>query len=378
MKKRILIDATNVNIRQPGGGTFCTKAYLEAFLALYPDRIDVLHPEEAVIRDERYNTIDVPRRTRTQRIVGIGKGYFHRSAPFILDYLRHHKDTYQTVLICTGLYAGGIITQIQSLGIQVIVLHHNYEPEYRIDSKSVLTLNGRTDILIRHWERKGYLHADINLFLTPDDLNRFGKEYGYRTNNYVTGIFEPSEAQQELQPEQMDQSAVITCALSDIQNQGPLIRFTERYLPVFEKTLPEWKICLMGRNPSDIIREMADRHDTIELIPNPKDIRSLASKSAFYLCPMDAGGGLKLRIMDGLRAGQPVLTHVRSARGYDALNKQPWFCTYYDTDSFQHGLENIERYIQSKEYSRRQIQAQYYALYGLKAGIERIKAILCP
>lgn len=378
MNKRILIDATNVNISIPGGGSFCTKAYIEAFVRLFPGQVDVIHPKEAGIRDGRYRTIDVPRRTRIQQITGACKGYFHRCAPFIVDYLRQNKDTYQTVLISTGLFAGGVMDDIHALGIQVIVLHHNYEPEYRIDSKSILTLKGKTDSLVRHWERKGYRLADINLFLTQDDLNRFEKEYGSRTNNYVTGIFEPTETQQELQQGPIDQNAVITCALSDIQNQAPLMRFAEHYLPVFENTLPDWKIRLMGRNPSDTIRKMAEKHDTILLIPDPEDIRVLAAESAIYLCPMDAGGGLKLRIMDGLRAGQPVLTHVRSARGYDALLQQPWFCTYEDADSFRQGLKHNVQYINSKDYSRSQIQAQYYALFGLKAGIERLKAILCP
>lgn len=377
MNKRILIDATNVNISIPGGGSFCTKAYIEAFLALFPDRIDVLHPQEAGIRDKRYRTIDVPRRTRLQQIAGVGKGYFHRAAPFIVDYLRQNKDTYQTVLISTGLFAGGVIADIHALGMQVIVLHHNYEPEYRIDSKSVLTLKGRTDILIRHWERKGYLHADINLFLTQDDLNRFGKEYGYRTNNYVTGIFEPTQTQQELQQGPIDQSAVITCALSDIQNQAPLMRFAEHYLPVFENTLPDWKIRLMGRNPSETIYDMADKHDTILLIPNPEDIRSLAAESAIYLCPMDAGGGLKLRIMDGLRSGQPVLVHERSARGYDALLGTPYFYTYHDPASFEQGLRQLIRYMQSADYSREKIQDKHYETFGLEVGIERLRSILC-
>ena len=68
MNKRILIDATTVNITQPGGGSFCVQAYIEALLALYPDKIDVLHPQEAHIRDERYNTIDVPKRNTKQII----------------------------------------------------------------------------------------------------------------------------------------------------------------------------------------------------------------------------------------------------------------------------------------------------------------------
>ena len=377
MNKRILIDATNVNISIPGGGSFCTKAYIEAFVALFPGRVDVLHPQEAHIRDERYTTIDVPRRTFLQQIAGFGKGHFHRAGSFIIRYLRANKDTYQTVLISTGLFAGGILPKIHALGMQVIVLHHNYEPEYRMDSKSVLTLKGRTACLVRYWERKGYQQADINFFLTNQDKERFEKEYGGRPNNYVTGIFEPTHDRIEAKTASSDQSAVITCALNDIQNQAPLLRFAEQYLPIFEQALPTWKIRLMGRKPSDALRKLAQRHKTIVLIPDPEDIRSLAAESAIYLCPMDAGGGLKLRIMDGLRAGQPVLTHIRSARGYDALAGKPWFCTYHDADSFRQGLEQIVHYIHTEEYSRLQVQAHYYSLYSLETGIERLKAILC-
>ena len=377
MNKRILIDATNVNISIPGGGSFCTKAYIEAFVALFPGRVDVLHPQEEHIRDERYTTIDVPRRSFLQQIVGFGKGQFHRAGSFIIHYLRAQKDTYQTVLISTGLFAGGILPKIHAFGIQVIVLHHNYEPEYRMDSKSVLTFKGRMDGLVRYWERKGYQQADINLFLTNQDKERFEKEYGVRPNNYVTGVFEPTHDRIETKTASSDQSAVITCALNDMQNQTPLLRFAEQYLPIFEQTLPTWRIRLMGRKPSDALQKMAKQHDTIVLIPDPEDIRSLAAESAIYLCPMDAGGGLKLRIMDGLRAGQPVLTHVRSARGYDALVGKPWFYTYHDADSFQRGLEQIAQYINTNEYSRFKVQTHYYSLFSLESGIERLKAILC-
>ncbi len=378
MVKRILIDATNVNISIPGGGSYCTKAYIEALLALFPSQIDVLHPEQAHIRDVRYHTIDVPVRNRLQRILGVTKGQFHRGAPFLVNYIEKYPDRYHTVFISTGLYAGSMISKIQKMGIRVIVLHHNFEPEFRMDSKNILTLKGKTDTLVRYWERRGYREADINLFLTEQDRILFEKSYGSHPHNYVSGVFEPTMEHQELSLPTNNHSAVITCALGEIQNQAPLLRFAEHYLPVFEKTLPDWKIRLMGRTPSDTILDIAEKHDTILLIPNPEDIRALAAESAIYLCPMDAGGGLKLRIMDGLRAGQPILTHVRSARGYDALFQQPWFCIYEDTDSFRQGLEHIVRYINSKDYSRSQIQAQYYALFGLTAGIERLKAILCP
>lgn len=376
MNKRILIDATNTAITIPNGGSFCTQAYMEAILALYPGQVDVLHPEEAHIRDSSYQTIDVPQRNGIQRILGFLRGRFYRSASFLMDYLRAHQEEYGMVMINTGLYAGCNVSALHALGLHIVILHHNFEPEYRIDSKSILTLKGRTDRLVRYWERKGYQGADINLFLTCQDRLRFEQEYGTHAHNYVTSIFETRAERQPLVTHDTTKSAVITCALGDIQNQAPLLRFAEQYLPIFRTVLPDWTIHLMGRNPSKAIIEMTQQHACITLTPNPKDLRSLAAQSKLYLCPMDAGGGLKLRIMDGLRAGQPVLVHERSARGYDALLDTPYFYTYHDPASFEKGLKQILHYLQSADYSRASIQDKHYELFGLEVGIERLRKIL--
>lgn len=378
MNKRILIDATNVTITIHNGGSFSTRAYMEAVLALYPGQVDVLHPKEAHIRDSRYRTIDVPRRNGIQRVLGFLHGRFYRSASFLVDYLRAHKDEYEWVMINTGLYAGCNVKALHAFGLRIVVLHHNFEPEFRIDSKSILTLKGRTDRIVRYWERKGYKGADINLFLTHQDRLRFEQEYGAHVHNYVTSIFETKAERLPLVDQPTSKSAVITCALGDIQNQAPLLRFAEKYLSIFRSVLPDWTIHLMGRNPSKAIQEMVKQNDCMTLTPNPENIRALAAQSTIYLCPMDAGGGLKMRILDGLRAGQPVLVHERSARGFDALLDTPYFCTYNDPESFENGLKQILHYLQSASYSRATIQDKYYELFSFEAGIERLKAILCP
>ena len=374
--KRILIDATNVDISRPGGGSFCTLAYIEALLALYPGMVDVMHPVETHIRDSRYTTIDVPKRNLIQCIGGFFRGQFHRSGQFIVDYLSTHATQYDAVFLNTGLFAGGILSRISNLPIKTIVLHHNFESEYRMCSHSVLTFGGKTDWIVRYWEKKGYRLADINLFLSKHDMATFIQEYGSRTNNYVTGIFEPTTKKFSIKGIENNNSAVITCALGDTQNQASLLYFAEHYLPIFEQKLPGWHIQLMGRNPSKAIQHMVKQHESIILTPNPTDIRSIAAKSTLYLCPMDAGGGIKLRLMDGLRAGQPILTHEHSLRGYEALIGNSYFYTYNDIDSFKEALNQIILYIQSKEFSRTAIQQAYYSVFSLENGIQRLKEIL--
>lgn len=376
MNKRILIDATMVNISIPSGGAFGTQAHMEAMLALYPGLVDVMHPEEAHIRDARYNTIDVPKRSTIQSIMGLLKGEFHRGAKPLVDYIEAHPDTYEMVFLNVGFYAGALIPTLHKHNIKTVLLHHNFESEYQLDSKSMFTFGGLSDYWVRKYEKKGYLNSDINLFVTEQDRRTFEKAYGSRSNNFVSGTFEPTHKTQVLMEPPFEHSAVITCALGDIQNQASIVKFVKQYLPTFHEVLPEWKICLMGRNPSETITHLAAQHDSITLIPNPVDIRSLAEKSAIYLCPMDAGGGIKLRILDGLRAGQPILTHERSARGYEVFANEPFFMTYSDVTSFKNSLKTIIDYIQSPDYSRAHVQKKYYAYFGLQAGTERLKQFL--
>ena len=376
MKKRILIDATNVDITRPGGGSFCVRAYIEALINIYPGLIDVMHPKEANIRDPRYTTIDVAQRSKKKAILGGIKGFFHRGGPFIVDYIKQHENIYHTVFINIGLFAGGVVEKIKQTSLRVVVIHHNFEPEYRMASRSVLTLYGRTSAIVKYWERKSYKNADLNLFLTAADCTTFENEYGKRENNYVTGVFEPTPQRQTCTTA-TTQTAVITCALGDRQNQASLMQFISYYMPAFLRVLPEWEVIMMGRHPSAKLTQAVTSVDNMSIIPNPKDICALAAKSCIYLCPMDTGGGFKLRIMDGLRMGQPVLVHERSARGYEELSDKPFFKTYTNVEEFEERLQGITTFMQSPAYSRENVQDAYYSLFGLEKGTERLKTILC-
>lgn len=376
MDKRILIDATTVNIAQPGGGSFCVQAYIEAILAIYPGKVDVMHPQEAHIRDERYTTIDVPKRSKWQAIRGVIQGRFHRGSAYVLEHIQTHPDMYETVVLNTGLFAGGIIKKLQKF-VRIVILHHNHEPEYRMASRSALTLFGHTTALVKYWEKKGYMGADINLFLTHSDCCTFEQEYGRRPNNHIVGVFEPTYQKQSLDNICSTKTAVVTCALGDKQNQNSLMQFIQHYMPVFMRTLPDWRVALMGRNPSEQLISAAQETQNMDIVPNPENIRSLAADCSIYLCPMDAGGGLKLRIMDGLRAGQPIILHERSARGYDILRDKPYLKTYTNTENFTEALVAICDYISSEAYSRQHIQEEYYSIFGLDQGINRLKEILC-
>lgn len=374
--KRILFDSSTADINHQGGGSLAVLAYLNAVLEIFPNKVDVITPTELNIRDGRFNSLDVDKRTTKGRNIGFLQGKFYRSADFIVDYVKKNPTKYEWIFLNGGLHSGYTISKLKKLGVKIVVFHHNYEPEYQMGSKSIISFKGRTDFWVKVWERKAYRYCTANFFISLEDKELFEKEYGKRDNNYTIGIYEPRKVNVEKPKGGFEKSMAITCSLCAYQNILSLRRFRDKFLHVFHETLPDWELKLMGRNPSKEILDWATEYSFVKVFPSPENIRELCSQSPVYLCQMDDGGGLKLRVMDGLRNGQPVLTHKVSARGYNAFFNEPFFKVYDDEESFVKGLREISEYAKSDEFSREYVQKRYYKEFGFDSGVERLKKII--
>lgn len=375
--RRILFDSTNTLITDQTGAGLATLAYLNAVLEIFSnEKSDVLIPNEIKNNKWKFNQIAVSSRSTFSKIIGMCQGKFYRSVDFLLKHLHNNPDKYEWIFLNSGLNSGYVINHLKTKSIKTVVLHHNFESEYMIDSKNIISLYGRTSYWVKKWERKAYLGATINLFLTKQDKLLFEKEYGKRENNYVIGMFEPFSIKKVEVLESYEKSAAITCSLGSPQNILALKRFKKKYLRLFNKILPEWKLKLMGRNPEQDILEWPNQYPFVEVYPNPENIRELCAKSSIYFCQMDAGGGLKLRVMDGLRNGQPILVHKISARGYDAFFDEPFFKIYDDEISFEKSLNELSIYLQSEQFSRQYIQDKYFSEFGFESAVLRLKQYL--
>ena len=92
------------------------------------------------------------------------KGQIHRNLHFIRSYLKKQHHKYEYVIINGGKYAGDMIDIIKHYGLKTVVIHHNFEREYEMDNKSILTLWGLSPYFIIRNERKAYLKSNIIVF----------------------------------------------------------------------------------------------------------------------------------------------------------------------------------------------------------------------
>jgi glycosyltransferase involved in cell wall biosynthesis len=87
-------------------------------------------------------------------------------------------------------------------------------------------------------------------------------------------------------------------------------------MPAIRVTLPSARLVVAGRSPGEPVTALAARHG-FELIPNPADLRSIYAKAHLSIVPLLAGGGTRLKILEALAYGVPVIATTLAAEGLD-------------------------------------------------------------
>lgn len=367
--KRILFLA-HVDIAKRNGVGLASLAYYNAVCKAYPNQVDLMMPLEAC-KGKYSNAIGVPSRSHIKAILS---GSMHRYKSFLKDFLIKHKGQYSLCIINGGRYAGDMIDMVHGFGLKTMVIYHNFAREYNMDNKTIFTLWGLTPFLINRVEKKAYYNSDCNCFLTPDDLTLFQSYYGIaKCKSYILGVFEPEVFENIQVGINSERKIAITGSMNTYQTMCGIKDVKENYYNIIKELCPDWELVIAGRNPHQEVYDLQQLNpEYIRVVPNPEVMDDITRPASIFLCPTNVGGGLKLRVMDGLRQGLPVLVHNVSARGYNAFFEKPYFQIYHDKDTFKQGLTNLLKYIEAG-LDKSKIQNDYITLFGFERGCEVMK-----
>lgn len=354
------------------GGGYATLAYYNALNEIFPNNVDGAMPEEFCVGHFK-DFIPIPRRNIWQNIFSFS---IHRIKSFIIPFLKKEGEKYGICVINGGVYAGDMMDYIHSFGIKIVVIHHNYETEYYMTNKSLLTLKGKFPYLISYNEKRAYQKADMNLFLTQPDMDTFEKVYGgSKGRNYLIGVFETEKREHKPSKCESKYTMVATGSLCTYQTIHSLLGFEMNYFDVLKEFSPSYKLVIAGRDPSREILDLESRHkEDVIVIGSPENMDFVTDMGAIYLCTTSVGGGLKLRLMDGLKRGMAVLTHKVSARGYEPFFSYPYFQVYDNLESFKEGLKTIKEQLDKNDNNfPNEIINTYKKYFGYESGVSRLR-----
>lgn len=373
---RILFITRNNPFIPMGGGNLATKAYLSALNTIFDGHIDVVlsakYKDEILHSNNAY--IKVPNRSKTKQIFGLLRGRLHRYNPYVKKFLEE-KTHYDLCVFDGCIIAGDLVDYVKNKGIKTLTLHHNVESDFQKDSKTMITFKGFFPYFVIRNEKTAYLQSDINMFISRHDKDVYVSKYGNRENNCVIGVFE-TDKKKLTNPVNLQLQDNITIVLSGslvtYQTEDAIVYFLSKLYPLIKEKYPSSTIIITGRSPSEKLINLCKTFQNIELIPNPVDIDNVIRRAQVYLSCTRLGSGLKLRLMDGLKHGLPILAHNISSQGYDSLVQYDWFQQFSNENEFINGLNKIISLLEKSKIEAQEIQNAYMNYFSFEKGVERI------
>lgn len=364
-----------------GGGCYACRNYLEAFTEVFKDaEFDILLCEEYLascdsrVKPQNVNFIGVPPRTSFSRALIPLTKIMHRHQSKAIEMLGYNK--YEYCIFDDNCIAGSLVRVCKKQGVKTVVINHNCEFEYFRDNikgiKQALLLP-----VVKHNERVSYHECNYNIFLTTEDEQIFKSMYGEtKAVNIIGGCF---ISEDEVLPVCGDiplnadsPKIVISGTIGNVQNIDGINYFLEELYDILPK---EAEVIIAGKHAPSSLLERLKNYTNITLISNPADILSIVKECDVFLCPTRLGGGMKLRVMDGLKCGIPVLAHDVSSRGYSAFFASGYFEHFSNKKEFATKVNILLSNIKKRNISRIDIQNDAQNIWNFSAAVARLKII---
>lgn len=102
-------------------------------------------------------------------------------------------------------------------------------------------------------------------------------------------------------------------------NEDAVFYCCRRLLPRIREERPQTELVIAGRDATDEIRALGDRPG-VRFVGAVEDLESLVRSAAVVLAPLRIGGGVRLKVLESMAWGKPV---VATARGFEGVEADP-------------------------------------------------------
>lgn len=103
-------------------------------------------------------------------------------------------------------------------------------------------------------------------------------------------------------------------------NIEAVLWFTKKILPLIHHEDPAVEFAVIGRNPPPSIRDLATIDDRILVTGTVEDIRPLVSDCRTLVVPLLSGGGTRIKILEAIALGVPVVSTTVGAEGLSLID----------------------------------------------------------
>jgi glycosyltransferase involved in cell wall biosynthesis len=171
----------------------------------------------------------------------------------------------------------------------------------------------------QRFERWAALEADQTVAVSDADAEVFERDFGARNvavveNGVDTAFFQPTDVHRDAK------RILFLGSLDWRPNLDAVAQLLDRVFPAVRAAEPSAILEIVGRNPPDSLRRRIEETRGVELHPSVTDVRPHLARCGVMAVSLRIGGGSRLKILEALACGMPV---VSTAIGAEGLHLQP-------------------------------------------------------
>lgn len=212
------------------------------------------------------------------------------------------------------------------------------------------------------FERWAYSAATTAVAVSREDAALMRTEFGgTRVKVVENGVdvdyFRP-QRDVERNPAQM----LFMGSLDWRPNQDAAVQLLTGILPAVRAEVPHATAVLVGRRPPEWLRALAASTPGAELHADVPDVRPFLARCGFLTVPLRIGGGSRLKILEALAAGTPVVSTRVGAEGLELEPNRDLFVAETQEEMVNASLTAIragDQLQDTAESGRRQVLSRY-------------------
>ena len=171
---------------------------------------------------------------------------------------------------------------------------------------------------LKYQESHMHTYADYFLACSANDVTEF-----LRLNkNRIKGVVVPNGTTQKkfVQKDFSEPSLIFCGSLDYTPNKNGLLWFYEMIWPELKQSIEAISLTIVGRNGHDQAYEPLKKDYQINFVGEVGDLAPYYEKSDLAIVPLLEGSGTRLKILEAMSFGVPVISTSIGAEGIDTIN----------------------------------------------------------
>jgi polysaccharide biosynthesis protein PslH len=183
----------------------------------------------------------------------------------------------------------------------------------------------RQAVLLREREWQFVQQTDVVFPISETDNQEVQQQCPHINSIIVKAGINPNEWKQGTPDGKISGSMVIASVWSWIHNTNGLLWFINEVMPLIESINQSANLTVLGKNPPESLTRI--NRNSINIKGYVESVKPYFEQSLVYVAPLFVGGGMRVKIIEAMAAGLPVVATAISAEGLSANEQDGLFVT---------------------------------------------------